>query len=54
MDERIRIVLAEDQSLVRQGLRYILDAQPDMTVVGEAADGDEAIEQPCARHPISS
>jgi DNA-binding NarL/FixJ family response regulator len=39
----IRIVLAEDQPIVRQGLRYIMDAQPDMTVVGEAMDGDEAL-----------
>jgi DNA-binding NarL/FixJ family response regulator len=44
MDKRIRIVLAEDQSIIRQGLRYIIDAQPDMTVVGEAADGDQALD----------
>src|SRR5262249_42286510 len=40
----IRIMLAEDQPIIRQGLRYIIDAQPDMTVVGEAADGDEALQ----------
>jgi DNA-binding NarL/FixJ family response regulator len=39
----MRIVLAEDQPIIRQGLRYIIDAQPDMSVVGEAADGDEAL-----------
>jgi len=44
MDKAIRIVLAEDQGIIRQGLRYIIDAQPDMTVVGEAADGDEAVQ----------
>jgi DNA-binding NarL/FixJ family response regulator len=44
MDNAIRIVLAEDQSIVRQGLRYIIDAQPDMTVVGEADDGDGALQ----------
>src|SRR5215831_4484062 len=44
MDNLIRIVLAEDQSIIRQGLRYIIDAQPDMTVVGEAADGDQALQ----------
>src|SRR5262245_26733739 len=44
MDALIRIVLAEDQAIIRQGLRYIIDAQPDMTVVGEAADGDEALQ----------
>jgi len=45
MDEPtpIRIVLAEDQAIIRQGLRYIVDAQPDMTVVGEAVDGDAAV-----------
>jgi len=44
MDKPIRIVLAEDQAIIRQGLRYIIDAQPNMAVVGEAADGDEAIQ----------
>ena len=44
MGNLIRIVLAEDQSIIRQGLRYIIDAQPDMTVVGEAADGDQALQ----------
>lgn len=39
----IRIVLAEDSSIIRQGLRYIIDAQPDMTVFGEAADGEEVL-----------
>ncbi|GCE28815.1 putative transcriptional regulatory protein YxjL [Dictyobacter alpinus] len=40
----IRIVLAEDQSIIRQGLSYIINTQQDMTVVGEAVDGDEAIQ----------
>jgi DNA-binding NarL/FixJ family response regulator len=40
----IRVLLADDQALVRGGLRMILDAQPDLTVVAEAADGVEAIE----------
>ena len=39
----IRVLLADDQALVRGGLRMILDAQPDMEVVGEAADGFEAV-----------
>jgi DNA-binding NarL/FixJ family response regulator len=43
MSNPIRIVLAEDQEIVRQGLKYIIDAQPDMAVVGEAANGDDAI-----------
>jgi DNA-binding NarL/FixJ family response regulator len=40
----IRIVLVDDQELVRTGFRMVLDAQPDMTVVGEAADGLEAVQ----------
>jgi DNA-binding NarL/FixJ family response regulator len=38
-----RILLADDHSLVRRGLRMILDAEPDLTVVAEAADGTEAV-----------
>lgn len=38
-----RILIADDQELVRIGLRLILDAQPDLEVVGEAADGAEAV-----------
>lgn len=41
----IRILLADDQAMVRTGLRMIIDAQPDLTVVGEAADGRDAVEQ---------
>ncbi|MDB5084242.1 MAG: response regulator transcription factor [Bacilli bacterium] len=45
MDQpKIRLVLADDQSIIRQGLRYILNAQPDMEVVGEAADGEQAVQ----------
>ncbi|MEV1131120.1 response regulator transcription factor [Agromyces sp. NPDC049794] len=39
----VRVVIADDQELVRTGLRMILDAQPDIEVVGEAADGAEAV-----------
>jgi DNA-binding NarL/FixJ family response regulator len=38
-----RIVIADDEALVRGGLRMILEAQPDLEVVGEAADGREAL-----------
>jgi DNA-binding NarL/FixJ family response regulator len=38
-----RVLLADDQHLVRAGLRLILDSEPDITVVGEAADGVEAV-----------
>jgi DNA-binding NarL/FixJ family response regulator len=39
----IRILIADDQSLVRAGFRALLGAQPDIQVVGEASDGDEAV-----------
>ncbi|MFQ5880721.1 MAG: response regulator, partial [Dehalococcoidia bacterium] len=43
MDEKIRIIIAEDHTLVREGTRQLLDQQEDMVVVGEAADGEEAV-----------
>ena len=39
----IRVLLADDQEIVRTGLRMILDAQAGIEVVGEAADGREAV-----------
>jgi DNA-binding NarL/FixJ family response regulator len=39
----IRVLIADDQAMVRSGLRLILEDQPDITVVGEAADGAEAV-----------
>jgi len=39
----IRVVLADDQALVRAGFRALLDAQEDIEVVGEAGDGEEAV-----------
>ncbi|MEU3705430.1 response regulator transcription factor [Streptomyces anulatus] len=39
----IRVTLADDQLLVRAGFRALLDAQPDIEVTGEAADGEEAV-----------
>jgi DNA-binding NarL/FixJ family response regulator len=43
-DTPLRIVLADDHPLVRDALRRTLDTQPDMDVVGEASDGQEAVE----------
>ncbi len=40
----IRVLIADDQALVRTGFRVILEAEPDLEVIGEAADGREAIE----------
>jgi DNA-binding NarL/FixJ family response regulator len=41
----IRVLLADDQPLVRTGIRLILDAEPDIEVVGEAGDGADAVRQ---------
>ena len=41
----IRVFLAEDHKTVRAGLKLVIDSEPDMTVVGEADDGHEAIER---------
>lgn len=47
----IRVVLADDQELVRAGFRMILDAQEDIEVVGEAADGAKALAEIARTHP---
>jgi DNA-binding NarL/FixJ family response regulator len=47
----IRVLIADDQALVRGAFRVMLDAEPDMEVVGEAADGLEAVEQARLRKP---
>ncbi len=41
---KTRILLADDHQMVRRGLRMVLDAQPDLSVVAEAGDGAEAVE----------
>ncbi len=43
-----RVLLADDHAVVRHGLRLVLDAEPDLTVVAEAGDGPTAIEQAAA------
>jgi DNA-binding NarL/FixJ family response regulator len=47
----IRLVLADDQTLVRGAFRMMLDSEPDIEVVGEAADGRQAVEQARLRKP---
>ncbi len=47
----IRVLVADDQALVRSGFRMILDAQPDISVVAEAGDGLEAIERSRTSRP---
>jgi DNA-binding NarL/FixJ family response regulator len=43
MPEAIRILIVEDQTLMRQGLKTILDLEPGLEVVGEATDGEESV-----------
>jgi DNA-binding NarL/FixJ family response regulator len=43
-DRRIRVLVVDDQSLIRRGLAVILATEPDIAVVGQAADGQEAID----------
>ena len=45
MSERIRVCIAEDHETVRAGLRLLLEAQPDLEVVGDAADGTVAVQR---------
>jgi DNA-binding NarL/FixJ family response regulator len=47
----IRVLLVDDQSLLRMGFRLILDAEPDMEVVGEAGDGDAGVRMVAALEP---
>ena len=49
--KKIRLLLADDHAILRAGLRVLLDAQPDMTVVAEAADGHEAIDRARVNRP---
>jgi DNA-binding NarL/FixJ family response regulator len=47
----IRVLIADDQALVRGGFRMILEMQPDIEVVGEAGDGREALDQARLKKP---
>src|SRR3972149_1292884 len=51
MPKKIRVLIAEDHAVVREGIRLILQSQPDMEVIGEAADGREALEKARELHP---
>jgi two-component system, NarL family, response regulator LiaR len=49
--KRIRILVADDHAIVREGLRALIEDRPDMQLVGEAADGVEALSMTVARQP---
>ena len=51
MDRTIRILLADDHAVVREGLRAVLGSEPDMEVVGEAATGKEVVERTTELRP---
>ena len=48
---KIRVLIADDHAILRAGLRLLINAQPDMEVVGEAADGHEALRQARQANP---
>lgn len=50
-DPKIRLLLVDDQLIIRQGLRSLLSAKPDLEVVGEAENGQQAIAQVESLHP---
>ncbi|MCR8963425.1 response regulator transcription factor [Brevibacillus halotolerans] len=49
--QKIRVMLADDQKMIRQGLGYVINVQEDMEVIGEAADGEEIINLACELMP---
>lgn len=51
LTERVRVVVVDDQGVIRTGLRMIVDNEPDLVVVGEAADGLAAIEVVAGTRP---
>ena len=51
MPTPLRILIADDHAIVRQGLKLLIDSQPDMKVIAEAATGEAAVEQATAVKP---
>lgn len=51
MEKKITVLLVDDHSLVRRGFRRMLEDEPDMEVVGEAGDGEEAVKRAKELHP---
>ncbi len=51
MNHKIRVYLIDDHAVLRAGVRLLINAENDMEVAGEAADGDEAVEKIGAVRP---
>jgi two-component system response regulator NreC len=49
--QKIRLLLADDHTILRQGIRFLLEREPDMQVIGEAEDGHTAVRLSCELHP---
>jgi len=47
---QIRVVLADDHTIIRSGLRLLLEQQPDFNIVAEAEDGRQAVERVAEHH----
>jgi DNA-binding NarL/FixJ family response regulator len=50
-EDKIKVLLVDDQTLIRQGFGYVIGVQADMLLVGEAADGNEALDKAMALKP---
>jgi two-component system, NarL family, response regulator LiaR len=51
VDKRIRVLIADDHPVIREGLRGLIATEPGMILIGEASDGDEAVERSRALQP---
>lgn len=51
MSEKLRVLIAEDHQTVREGVKLLVNAQPDMEVIGEAGDGDAAVKEAVRLNP---
>jgi DNA-binding NarL/FixJ family response regulator len=49
--KKLKILLADDHGVVRKGLRFLLETEPDLEVIGEAADGRQAVDMTGELHP---
>ncbi|NMB87865.1 MAG: response regulator transcription factor, partial [Chloroflexi bacterium] len=51
LSPKLRILLAEDHLVVREGLKMLINSQPDLEVIAEAGDGQAAVDYACQLHP---